>query len=80
MLFELGQDALLAALDVEPLRRPGMAELAEAVIGDPPPSPLVDWVSERSQGNPLFAIGLLRGLMEEPGDLAAPHLQRLPEG
>ena len=80
VLFELGQDALLSRLEVEPLRRPGMAELAEAVIGGPPPSPLVDWVSERSQGNPLFAIGLLRGLMEEPGDLSAPHLQRLPEG
>ena len=28
----------------------------------------------------MFAIGLLRALMEEGGDLAAPHLQRLPEG
>ena len=35
---------------------------------------------ERSQGNPLFAIGLLRALMDERGDLAAPHLRRLPEG
>jgi predicted ATPase len=40
----------------------------------------VDWLAERSQGNPLFAIGLLRALMEERGDLEAPHLRRLPEG
>jgi DNA-binding CsgD family transcriptional regulator len=80
VLFELEQDALLSRLEVEPLRRAGVAELAEAVIGGPPPSSLVEWVSERSQGNPLFAIGLLRALMEEPCDLAAPHLKRLPEG
>ena len=67
-------------MDVSPLGRTGLAELAEAVIGHPPPGPLVDWIAERSQGNPLFAIGLLRALIEEQGDLAQPHLHRLPEG
>ena len=57
-----------------------MRELTEAVIGRPAPRALVDWLAERSQGNPLFAIGLLRALMEEPGDLSAPQLRRLPEG
>ena len=41
---------------------------------------LVDWLADRSQGNPLFAIGLLRALLEERADLSAPHLRRLPEG
>jgi DNA-binding CsgD family transcriptional regulator len=40
----------------------------------------VDWVCARSQGNPLYAIGLLRALMQEQGDLSDPHLRRLPEG
>ena len=80
VLFELDQDALLSRLEVAPLARPGMRELAEAVIERPAPRALVEWLAERSQGNPLFAIGLLRALMEERGDLSAPHLRRLPEG
>ncbi len=79
VLFELDQDALLARLEVPALARPGMAELTEAVIDRPPPRALVDWVCERSQGNPLFAIGLLRALMDERANLFAPHLERLPE-
>ena len=50
------------------------------MIEQPAPRALVDWISERSHGNPLFAIGLLRALLEEQGDLLAPHLRRLPEG
>jgi DNA-binding CsgD family transcriptional regulator len=80
VLFDLDQDALLSRLEVAPLARPGMRELTEAVIGRPAPRALVDWLAERSQGNPLFAIGLLRALMDERGDLSAPHLRRLPEG
>jgi ATP/maltotriose-dependent transcriptional regulator MalT len=80
VLFELGQDALLSRLEVGALPRAGLLELAQAVIGGPPPAALVDWLAERSQGNPLFAIGLLRALLEERGDLEAPHLRRLPEG
>ena len=80
VLFELDQDALVSRVQVAPLGRPGVSELAEAVIERPPPRPLVDWLVERSQGNPLFAIGLLRALLDERGDLADPHLRRLPEG
>jgi hypothetical protein len=80
VLFELGQDALLSRLEVGALPRAGLQELAQAVIGGPAPAALVDWLAERSQGNPLFAIGLLRALLEERGDLEAPHLRRLPEG
>ena len=80
VLFELDQDALLSRLEVAALARSSLTELAEAVIERPPPGALVDWLAERSQGNPLFAIGLLQALMEERGALEAPHLQRLPEG
>ncbi|MGB0091498.1 MAG: AAA family ATPase, partial [Solirubrobacteraceae bacterium] len=80
VLFELDQDALLSRLEVAPLARTEMSELTEAVIKRPAPGALVDWLCDRSQGNPLFAIGLLRALMEEGSDLTAPHLRRLPEG
>ena len=80
VLFELEQDALLSRMEIRPLPRPAIRELAEAVIQRPAPRALVDWICERSQGNPLFAIGLLRALLEERGDLSAPQLERLPEG
>jgi ATP/maltotriose-dependent transcriptional regulator MalT len=80
VLFELGQDALLSRMEVAALARSGLRELVEAVIEGPAPGAVVDWLAERSQGNPLFAIGLLRALLEERGDLEAPHLRRLPEG
>ena len=80
VLFELDQDALLTRMEVRALPQPALRELTEAVIEQPAPRVLVDWISERSRGNPLFAIGLLRALLEEQGDLLAPHLRRLPEG
>lgn len=80
ILFGLEQDALLSRVEVGPLKRPALIELTEALIEQPAPRALVDWVCARSQGNPLFAIGLLRALIAERGDLSAPHLSRLPEG
>jgi DNA-binding NarL/FixJ family response regulator len=80
VLFELDEDGLMSRVQLEPLERPALSELAEAVVGRPPPVALVDWVAERSQGNPLYAIGLLRALLDERADLSAPSLQRLPEG
>ena len=79
VLFELDQDALLSRIEVSALAVPAVKDLTEAVIEGPAPRVLVEWIFERSRGNPLFAIGLLRALMEEGGDLTAPHLQRLPE-
>jgi AAA ATPase domain len=80
VLFELGEDGFMSRLEVCPLERPALQELAEALVEQPAPAALVDWLAERSQGNPLYAIGLLRALMAERADLSAPHLQRLPEG
>ena len=80
VLFGLDQDALLSRVELDSLGRPALTELTGAVIERPAPRALVDWVCSRSQGNPLFAISLLRALIAEGGDLSAPHLSRLPVG
>ena len=79
-LFELDEDGFLRRLGVAPLDRQATRELAETIIGRPPPAALVDWVGQRSRGNPLYVISLLRALLEERADLSAPSLRRLPEG
>ena len=79
-LFELDEDGFLCRLGVAPLDRQATRELAETIIGRPPPAALVNWVGQRSRGNPLYVISLLRALLEERADLSAPSLRRLPEG
>jgi len=80
VLFELEQDWFLSRLELGPLAREEVDGLAGALLGAQPPTVLVDWLVERSRGNALFAIGLLRALLEEHADLTAPRLERLPEG
>ncbi|MGH9267818.1 MAG: hypothetical protein ACRD0D_06545, partial [Acidimicrobiales bacterium] len=48
-------------------------------MGEPPAPALVDWLTQRSRGNPLSALGLLGALLEENADLSAPDLRHLPE-
>lgn len=80
-LLGLEQEGQLDRLVVAPLDRPAVGELAEAVLtGVPAPTVLVDWVADRSRGNPLFAVGLLQALLDEGADLNAPQLRSLPEG
>jgi DNA-binding CsgD family transcriptional regulator len=78
LLLRLEQEGLARRLQLEPLQRAAIRDLAAAVVAEPPPA-LVDWLTARSRGNPLFAIGLLRALLEEGVDLAAPSLRALPE-
>ena len=49
------------------------------VLEEVPPRPLVDWLADRSRGNPLFALGLLQALIDEGADLSAPVLHAIPE-
>jgi hypothetical protein len=56
-----------------------MRELARAEAGHDVPGVLVDWLMDRSRGVPLFALGLLRALLEEDADLCRPALRVLPE-
>lgn len=79
VLLGLEQEGLLRRLQAHPLGREAVHELAEAILGHQPPPALVDWLADRSRGNALFAIGLLRALLEEGADLSAPKLRSLPE-
>ncbi|HVS42266.1 MAG TPA: AAA family ATPase [Candidatus Dormibacteraeota bacterium] len=80
VLLGLEQEGLLRRIAVSALDVRGVAELAGGELRDEPPEGLVEWLARRSQGNPLFALGLLRALVEEGADLAAPELRRVPEG
>jgi class 3 adenylate cyclase/DNA-binding CsgD family transcriptional regulator len=79
VLLGLEQEGLLRRLAVGPLRSDDLRDLSEVVVGDRVPNALVEWLEERSRGNPLYAIGLVRALLEEGADLSAPVLRRLPE-
>jgi DNA-binding CsgD family transcriptional regulator len=79
VLLGLEQEGLARRLRLEALPAAAIRELAAAVIAGEPPPALVDWLVARTRGNPLFALGLLRALLEEGADLAAPALRTLPE-
>src|SRR5215472_6868966 len=80
VLAGLENDDVLTRLGLQTLTGESVAALARAVVGaDDVPSALVSWLVERSRGYPLFAVGLLRALLEEGADLARPRLARVPE-
>jgi len=81
VLSRLEEDFVLRRVSLPPLEADQVAQLALAVlnregVGDR----LVDWLMARSWGNPLYAIGLLRALLDEGADFDAPSLRALPEG
>ncbi|MGH9037681.1 MAG: ATP-binding protein, partial [Acidimicrobiia bacterium] len=80
VLLGLDEEGFLRRLDLRPLERDGLVDLAGAILGQAPPEALVDWLDERARGNALFTIGLLRALVEEGADMTAPRLRKLPEG
>ncbi len=79
VLFGLDQDGFLRRLPLAPLPATGIAELVGEILHSPPGPALVSWLTERSGGNPLFALGLLRALVDEGADLNRPELRRIPE-
>jgi len=79
VLLGLEQEGLLRRLELRALPSGAVGELARAVLGETAPEALVGWLDQRSRGNPLFTIGLLRALLDEGADLSAPRLHRLPE-
>ena len=79
MSLQLEQDGALRRLELPPLDPMALTELAGAALNDLPSSALVEWLTERSRGNALFALGLLQALLDEGADLSAPALRRFPE-
>ncbi|HZI37034.1 MAG TPA: AAA family ATPase, partial [Acidimicrobiia bacterium] len=80
VVFGLEQDGLLRRLPVGTLDAASVGELAATVSGAPATTTLVDWLTERSRGNALYAVGLLQALVDEGADFGAPALRRIPEG
>jgi DNA-binding SARP family transcriptional activator len=79
VLHSLEQEGFLARLKLAALEAETIGELAEAVLGRSAPQTLSDWLVERSQGNTLFALTLLRAVVQEGADLSAPALTHIPE-
>jgi DNA-binding CsgD family transcriptional regulator len=79
VVHALEQEGVLARRTLGPLSADEMRELAKGVVGDDVPRALTGWLMERSRGVPLFALGLLRALLEEDADLGQPVLRELPE-
>jgi ATP/maltotriose-dependent transcriptional regulator MalT len=79
VVHALEQEGVLVRRTVGPLSAEAVRELAKAESGDDVPRALVDWLMDRSRGVPLFALGLLRALLEEDADLTRPVLRELPE-
>ena len=78
VLLDLEQQEVLRRIDVAPLGEEAVEQLAEDVLGRTVGKDVLDWVSERSRGNTLFAVGLLRALRDE-GGVPRPGLRVLPE-
>ncbi|MDQ4145550.1 MAG: AAA family ATPase, partial [Actinomycetota bacterium] len=78
ILFGLEQEGMLTRLDLAPLDREELVDLATEVMGHHPSSKLEQWLSERSRGNPLFALSLIQGLLDENVDLSAPGSLPIP--
>jgi len=82
VLASLEQEGCLRRLSLDPLPPPAVRQLAESVLPEaalPAAPALLDWLHERARGNPLYLLGLLRALLDEGADLAAPALRTLPE-
>lgn len=79
VLLPLEQDGVLSRLSLVPLDDEEIRALAASMLQTSPPPALVPWLQARSRGNPLFALGLLRALLDEGADLSAPRLRQLPE-
>ncbi|HZI38383.1 MAG TPA: AAA family ATPase [Acidimicrobiia bacterium] len=79
VVMALEADGVLRRMTLCPLGTDAVRALVQDTIHEEAPGPLVEWLAQRSQGNPLFALGLLRALVEEGGDLWAPRLAALPE-
>ncbi len=80
LVVALEQYGQLRRVAVPPLRRDALTQLCRDFLDGSASEALVDWVADRSGGNPFFALGLLGAVVDEDADLAAPRLRQIPEG
>lgn len=78
-VLDLEDLGALTRLEIGPLDDPALAELAEDVMGGSVNKQFLDWLWDRSRGNPLYAGGLLRAARDEGVDPRAPGLRQVPE-
>ncbi len=78
VVLGLEQEGRLRRITLAPLAAEAVAELASVVVGEEPPTALVGWLVDRSLGNPLFALSLLQGLLDEGVDLCSPDQRPRP--
>lgn len=78
VLWGLEQEGRAMRQPVGPMDAADLRALAAVTTGAEHEA-LVAWVAQRSRGNALLAVDLLRALLAENADLAAPRLRRLPE-
>jgi DNA-binding CsgD family transcriptional regulator len=80
VVFRLEQEGILRRLWLDPLSPDELGTLATAVLDRPAvPRSLLRWLTERSGGNPLFAVGLLDALADAGHDLTEPSLDNIPK-
>ncbi|MGH2690654.1 MAG: ATP-binding protein, partial [Actinomycetota bacterium] len=79
ILLGLEHDGSLRRVPLSALPRDAIAELADDVLGRQAPAATVQWLSDHSRGNALFALSLLDALVEQEADLTEPELRTLPE-
>lgn len=75
----LEQDGFVRRLALRPLSADAVERLAAAQVDDEIRPALVDWLMTKTQGSPLYVLGLLRALEEAGADLANPALHGIPE-
>ncbi len=75
----LEQEGLLTRLAVSPLSSAEVRDLAAELVRGQVPDALVQWLTQRAEGSPLFVTGLVRALIEEGADFEHPSLRSLPE-
>jgi predicted ATPase len=78
VVLGLEQEGRLRRITLTPLSAEAIIELASVVMGEQPPPALTRWLVDRSLGNPLFALSLLQGLLDEGVDLSCPDLRPRP--
>jgi len=78
-VLDLEDLGALTRLEVGPLDDAALAELAEDVMGGSVDKAFLDWLWDRSRGNPLYAGGLLRAARDEGAGPGGQGLRQLPE-